>query len=105
MFRAARNSPSVDSPGSAARSSQTALAWVTVTSSNTPSAPMIIPASSRPRGSTLAPNTLIRLLVSSSNPVSRDAAEKPSPSRPINARLTSVPSTAVDVRAEKPCVR
>ena len=60
---AARNNSAADRLGLAARSSQTALVWVTVTSSRTRSAPMITPASSRPRVSMPVPRVAIRLLV------------------------------------------
>ena len=43
--------------------------------------------------------------MSSSSPVSFAAAENTAPSTPISARLTSVPSTAVEVLAETPWVR
>ncbi len=102
---AAANSAPGPSAGFARRSSHTALVWVTVTSSSTPSAPMIIPASSRPRASTAVPRVAIRLLVWSSSPVSWAAAENAAPSPPISASDSRVPSTAVEVRAEGPWVR
>ena len=66
---------------------------------------MTIPASSSPRASTPVPSEATRVVVWSSRPVSRAAAEKPTPSTPISASDASVPNTAVDVRAENPWVR
>ena len=94
-----------DSDGFAARSSHTALVCVTVTSSSTPSAPITTPASSSPRVSMGWFSTAIRVDVSSSMPVSFANAAHSAPSTPISVRLTMVPSTAVDVRADNPCVR
>ena len=102
---AARNSARACSCGLARRSSHTALVWVTVTSSSTPSAPMTMPARTSPRASTPVPSEATSAVVWSSSPVSREAAENAAPRRPISARDTSVPSTAVDVRADSPCVR
>ena len=102
---AAANSAPGPMPGLARCSSHTALVWVTVTSSSTPSAPMITPASSSPRASTPVPSVAIRLLVWSSSPVSRAAAENAAPSTPISASDSRVPSTAVEVRADGPWVR
>ena len=66
---------------------------------------MITPASSSPRASTPVPRVAIRLLVWSSSPVSSAAAANTAPSTPISASDSSVPSTAVEVRADSPWVR
>ncbi len=66
---------------------------------------MTMPARTSPRASTPVPSEATSAVVWSSSPVSREAAENAAPSRPISARDTSVPSTAVDVRADSPCVR
>ena len=102
---AERNRARAPSCGLARRSSHTALVWVTVTSSSTPSAPMTMPASRRPRASTPEPSEATSAVAWSSSPVSRAAAVNPAPRAPISASDTSVPSTAVDVRADNPCVR
>ena len=54
---------------SVAASSQTAAAWVTVTSSSTPSAPMIRPASSSPSNCTSGSTPIRIRLTSSVSPV------------------------------------
>ena len=64
-----------------------------------------MPASRRPRASTPEPSEATSAVAWSSSPVSRAAAVNPAPRAPISASDTSVPSTAVDVRADNPCVR
>src|SRR3954449_2480546 len=73
---AAVKSPRAPRVGLAPCSSHTALVWVTVTSSSTPSAPISTPARSRPRASTPVPSAPMRALVVSSRPVRRASAVK-----------------------------
>ncbi|CAM5633688.1 hypothetical protein SGLAM104S_04165 [Streptomyces glaucescens] len=99
---AARYRPRQPIAGLASCSSHTAEVCVTVTSSSTPSEPMMTPASSRPLMSIDGYSPWIRPVLSSVLPVSAAQPMSSEPRRPISNSEISVPRTATDVRADRP---
>ncbi len=75
-------------------SSKTVTACAMTTSSRTPAAPIIIPASSRPRISTPTPTACRKSVSSEPNPVRNASRVTAMASAPVIARLDSIPRSA-----------
>ncbi len=99
------NSSRREATGESARSSQTAEAWVIVTSLSTPSPASTMPHSSTPRR--VAPGARLSRSRACSplRPVRRVAPVAQAASAPVASSPPRVPSSAVEVRTEMPCAR
>ena len=91
--------------GETSRSCQIADAWVIVTSLSTPSPATTMPASTSPEKSSVGSYPCSVTVSSLVSPVSRATETATDPMTATSVSPNSVPTSAVVVRAEKPCAR
>jgi hypothetical protein len=86
----------------ASRSARTVDAWVTVTSSSTPSAPITIPARSSPESDRFAPPSSRKVASSLEKPVRCVRLVKSTASPAVKNRLPQVPRIAARLLVRTP---
>ena len=100
---ARENSSPNPNAGFARRSASTVEAWLIVTSSSTPSAPITIPARRSPSSDT-PPSPAWRKIASSlDSPVRWVRSVNRTASAAVSSRLTAVPSSAARLFGPRPC--